>query len=209
MIRFVKITADGVYEDVSEEQLRQKQYTHIIITKGKYRDLKKKMLAEVHEKVRFDEENLNTNLNMIRIMRERANAERKLSPKKEHDGYLILSMQQTEWRFKLAGGKTETGTIWRSVVQTPYDVRLPFDSISSYIDEDLRLGGVLFDFGCNYILESTEKVNGLEDLLEEYEDQNILIKLLFRANCRSGLWEVELYTLKSLMINDNRIHQKK
>lgn len=202
MIRFVREQFDGKYEEVTEEEKQQNKYTHIIISKGRYKALKKQMLEEVHMQVRLQEDNLNRSL--LRIMRERANASRKLSPKKEHSGYVILMMQQIDWSYKKGHGETVNATIWRSSVQTPYSASLPYKSISEYIREDLEKGGVLSGFGCDYVVDSADRGICL-DAIEEHSTNNVLVKCLYRANFKSTFWEIDLFTSKPLRINDNEI----
>ena len=40
------------------------------------------------------------NKNLLRIARERANADRKLRPKKTHTGYVVLTSSEKEYRYK-------------------------------------------------------------------------------------------------------------
>ena len=40
------------------------------------------------------------NANLLRISRERANADRKLKPKKEHTGYVVVVSEETDHQYK-------------------------------------------------------------------------------------------------------------
>ena len=40
------------------------------------------------------------NANLLRISKERANADRKLKPKKEHTGYVVTSSEEKEYRYR-------------------------------------------------------------------------------------------------------------
>ncbi|MFR8353144.1 MAG: hypothetical protein ACLVB1_11320, partial [Blautia obeum] len=64
-----------------------------------------------------DQEILNKNL--LRILRERANADRSITPKKQHHGYIILCSQQLNENHKKDGIST-----WKTQIQTPYPVTL-------------------------------------------------------------------------------------
>ena len=50
------------------------------------------------------------NENLLRIARERANADRKLKPKKEHTGYVVVSSTEKEYRYKINRRDFETAT---------------------------------------------------------------------------------------------------
>lgn len=61
--------------------------------------------------------------NVYRIMRERANAMRGITPKKQHDGYLVLGSRQWEEKYQsiVAGKRMQcSDTVWKSVLQSPY-----------------------------------------------------------------------------------------
>ena len=198
MIRFVNESFDGKFADVTEEEKQQNNYSHIIIPKGNYKFLKEQLLEEAHKEVRTQEDNLNRSL--LRIMRERANAGRKLSPKKEHSGYTINMMQQTMWTYK-KGQETVYITLWRSLLQTPYDASLPFDCIHRYMIEDLENGGVLSRFGCNLVVQCTDKEKCIA-AMSEHEEDNVAALYMFRANYKSNLWETEVFSSKPLVNND-------
>ena len=54
-------------------------------------------LAEAQAEATYQRE---LNANLIRIAKERANAERKLKPKKEHSGFVVVSSIEKECRYK-------------------------------------------------------------------------------------------------------------
>jgi len=189
MIRYLKENLDGSFADVNAEDGR---YSHILVSRGTYEELKR----QIHAKIRVSEENLNAGL--LRIMRERSNASRKISPKKDHDGYIALSMKEYEWRFKQDSGKGFSTNIWRSVIQTPYDAGLPFDSVRDYILEDLQYGGILSDLGCMGFVGPEYK--GSYSPNKEEEKNNVMFNWNFSANFRSGMWEVEIFTTEPLTV---------
>lgn len=113
------------------------------------------------------------NANLLRISRERANAKRGLKPKKEHEGYLVLSSQQFVYRRK---------PCWKTVVQTPYHASLPIDSIMPQLTDDL-----MNSYGARL---------GLKTAVPRFEDMgkatdNTLFSKNYKANYKSGFWEVE------------------
>ena len=93
------------------------------------------------------------NSNLQRIMRERSNQARGITPKKAHDGYLVLKSRQwaetypveiwdTEDHQTRYGGnkrlaarkgyltiEKKSVVLWRSTLQTPYDASIPLDQI--------------------------------------------------------------------------------
>lgn len=168
----------------------------------------------------------NLNQNLKRIARERANAVRKITPKKEHDGYLILSSRQwvehyeytykdeeydaMDYEFKRRHPKPykehRKAQVWKSILQTPYDASLPLNQIKGIIeDDDLWNGGILRDIGCARM--NINNNNGLYQTFgknEEGYENNGLYKWKFIANYKSGFWELEIYTTKSLQVPEYR-----
>ena len=167
--------------------------------------------------------------NMKRIMRERANQARGITPKKAHDGYIVLESRQWTERYTEDHWDTEdhrerygdpenraqaikkgylrktrkTAEAWKSVIQTPYDSSLPIKQVEGRIEKEIEAvledinvetrlkteyNGVYYDFGIN----------------DEGYEKNGLYRWKYRANYRSGLWEMEIYTTKSLRVPENR-----
>ena len=62
------------------------------------------------------------NENLLRISKERANADRNLKPKKEHTGYVVVSSTEKEYRYKVDRRHWETVILWETVLQTPYPI---------------------------------------------------------------------------------------
>ena len=113
------------------------------------------------------------NANLLRISRERANAKRGLKPKKEHEGYLVLSSQQLTYRRKQC---------WKTIVQTPFHASMPIDSIMPQLTDDL-----MNSYGARL---------GLKTAAPTFEDMgrvtdNTLFSKNYKANYKSGFWEVE------------------
>lgn len=166
------------------------------------------------------------NNNLKRIARERANADRGIKPKKEHDGYLVLSSRQwvehydheltedeynakpEEFRNRYRFPYTEhlTAEVWKSIIQTPYDASLPLDQIRGMVeDTDLWDGGILRDIGCtNMANNDTNGVYRSFGKNDKGYEENGLYKWKFVANYKSGFWELEIFTTKSLRVPENR-----
>lgn len=149
-------------------------------------------IAELEAEV---EQERSLNRNLLRISRERANAERKITPKKQHDGYLVI--ESREWRER----RLDKSTIrtWRSIIQTPYDASLDPVIAEKQIFDSLT-GSVLKSLGCDkYVLpEDNGKLYNTED------DENVLYFWHYGADYRSGYWNVFIYTTKPLIVTPDR-----
>lgn len=150
--------------------------------------------------------------NVYRIMRERANAARGIVPKKSHDGYLVLSSRQWIERYPavVSGKKMQCSTaVWKSVLETPYDVALVADQIGKQIENDLRT--IVNDIGCHCMV--SDKDNGRYKIsmekIENSREKNILYKWDFVANFRSCFWQLEIYTTQGLTVPESRRLQQK
>lgn len=165
------------------------------------------------------------NLNLRRIARERANSDRNITPKKAHDGYMVLSSREytetyerryTDDEFRkltyeeqkrIGKRKAEKirAEVWKSVIQTPYEASLPLEQIRLQIeDEDLWNGGVMRDLGCPQMNKSEENGEYMDYHDPQGRRENLLYKWRYNANYRTGLWEVELYTTMGLTVPENR-----
>lgn len=144
-------------------------------------------IAEREEAVR-QAQKLNENLR--RICRERANSDRGITPKKEHDGYLVL--QSREWRERLPDRRMVR--TWKSVLQTPYDVSIEQSVIEEQILEDLT-EKVLVDIGCLHYVSPED--NGIYTYVD---DENVLYCWRYSADYKSGYWCVILYTTRPLIV---------
>jgi len=187
---------------------------------GQEVDSLRKQLAEAQTNAR-NERGLNENL--IRIMRERANQARGLKPKKKHDGYLVLESRQWKERHKVDVWDTEDhmmryggnpglarkkgylrtiqkeAPVWKSILQTPYDTGIPLDQVRYRVEEvDLFEKEILRGIGCTGMSEGYEN-NSFD------QNENILYRSVFKANYRSRLWELEIYTTNELTVPEYRL----
>ena len=96
----------------------------------KMKDLQSK-LDEEHLKTEYQRD-LNTNL--LRISKERANASRKLKPKKEHSGYVVISSMEKDHSYK-QGANRRTVRLWETVLQTPYSIDFTEDQARTETEE--------------------------------------------------------------------------
>lgn len=137
------------------------------------------------------------NENLLRISKERANADRKLKPKKEHSGYVIISSQEKEIRYK-KGKQMISAIVWETVIQSPYNVKFTELQARTQIYGELLTnegGWKLGDIG----IKSRNMTNYdelLKDNEEDIKDKNIAFNQRLRANYKVGYWEyILLHTL--------------
>ena len=136
------------------------------------------------------------NANLLRISRERANADRKLKPKKEHTGYVVVVSEETDHQYKDGNRHVKRVLLWKTVIQSPYVVDFPEEQVREQILEELlrkdedgyrlidRLGiNVIYNKGYGSMIEDRR-------WCAEPDKYNIMLKPKFRVNFRSGYWEV-------------------
>ena len=155
------------------------------------------------------------NANLLRIAKERANADRKLKPKKEHTGYVVVVSEEREYRYR-NGRKWNKVKLRETVLQSPYTVDFSETEVKTQIERELfpkddvwLIGriGITGRYGGTYE-EMVE--DGSVD--EEFLKRNILLKgqQRLRANFRSGYWEVICLHTKPLDVvpKDMRVSAK-
>ena len=144
------------------------------------------------------------NANLLRIAKEKANAERELRPKKEHTGYMIVFSEETDHQYKDGNRHTKRVLLWKTVIQSPYVVDLPENIIRKQILDELLQededGGRLIDrLGIDSIYGK-----GYGSMIEDRRwcaepgSFNIMLKPKFRANFKAGYWEIVCLHTKPL-----------
>lgn len=136
------------------------------------------------------------NAGLKRIMRERSNAARSITPKKEHDGFLAIRSEQY---LEHSDGNEFVG--WRTVLQTPYSAELDFSQACLAIEEDVFGGGIIKELGCDEVDLACDPA-GISD-----EDSVVLYRVLYKADYRSSYWEMVLFTTGTLCVPKNRMPQ--
>ena len=130
------------------------------------------------------------NENLLRMNRERANAERELRPKKKHPGYVVLSSGEKMYRFK-EGKEWRDVPIWETRLQSPYNVEFTAEQARWQMIEEMESGGeirLLEKLGIRaFFPEGYEQLTA--DSLWNEERYNAAFELWLRANYRSGYWE--------------------
>lgn len=146
------------------------------------------------------------NKNLLRVAKERANADRKLTPKKEHTGYLVVSSGEKETSYKDGNRNLKKKVLWETVIQSPYSVDFTEQQVRRQITEELlrrneegirlidQIGiDGLYSKGYGSLLYD-------RDFCQEPERYNIMLKPKFRENFRAGYWEVIFFHTKPLGI---------
>lgn len=123
-----------------------------------------------NEAEQVKDEALRLNKNLKRICLERANAARNLQPKKKHSGYVAKRSEQSKKVYYEKGKRSEVD-VWRTFVETPYQIQLTEEEARKIIGEDIEEKGV-FDFAGGY-----------------YTDFKMIKDLT------SGLWNIALETV--------------
>lgn len=157
----------------------------------------------------------NLNSNLLRICKERANSKRKLKPKKNHSGYLILETKEYNNIFRWNGPKlvTESFPCWKTTIQSPYDCSISYEIINKNIYADL-VNFIGANLGLKYVYFDVSKLKKKE-LVEVWNNSdNFIFKTSYKANNKSGFWEIEYLTKlsvnmpKEMIRNTNRIEQE-
>lgn len=186
-------------ENKTKKLIEEKEEVHIKSLEASQNDF---------EKARREIHRLNDlNVNLSRIMRERANAKRGLKPKKEHNGYLVLDSQQYNYNFHFF---TQRGTInyplpcWKARIQTPYDSSIPFSIIKTDIQNDL-FNFLFKDLGVNRYFQNGFLESQSKDKIDNLwnKDDNFVFKMIFKSNYKTGLWEIEFLVRASLTVPEN------
>lgn len=154
--------------------------------------IKKIMEAEAEAKFQAS-----LNENLLRICKERANADRKLKPKKEHTGYVVISSQEKEIRYQ-EKRKMRTAVVWETVFQSPYSIEFTEEQARKLIVSELlsneggwKLGavGIKSRFMADYGIM-------VEKYHESIKTENTAFNERLRANFKAGYWEyIVLHTL--------------
>ena len=168
-------------------------------TKKKIAEIEKKLVLEQQE----SELQRGLNANLIRISKERANAERNLRPKKKHTGYVVVSSAEKEYRYKDGSRRWCSIMLWETVLQTPYIVDFTVPEVQNLIQElfqDQEDGQwIINKIGITGYYE-----HGYADLIydrewkSDYQAYNIMFEHRLKANYRTGFWEIIFYHTKPL-----------
>lgn len=153
-------------------------------------------------KARIYQQQLNENL--LRISRERANADRNLRPKKEHSGYVVISSTEKTHRYKNGNRNWAVTTLWETVLQIPYSVDFTEEQARWQLTADLFQDeplaySLLEKIGITAVY-GKEYAEMIEDKrwCENPSAFNVMLDWRLRANHRTGYWEVLFLHTKPL-----------
>lgn len=152
------------------------------------------------------------NDNLLRIMKERANAKRGLQPKKKRSGYRFVGkIMQTK---TISGHDKEIGAVytdvWTTTLETPYDASISFRDIEERVQTDLfrkidddgyfNDGGILTKNGIENLMYDNGRLwKGTYTELNDWEKENdtsgnYMFDFKFMINPKTQLWEIQITT---------------
>ncbi|MBR3596869.1 MAG: hypothetical protein IKL47_07845 [Clostridia bacterium] len=140
------------------------------------------------------------NENLLRINRERANAARKIKPKKEHNGYLIDFSKEYEYRYRV-GKEEKRVMLWETIIESPYGVKFSDEQAREQIQSELfnnsdwAIGKIGID--AQWLI-GYEKMIAKKEYKENYINKNVVVRQQLRANYSRGYWEIILLHTKPL-----------
>ena len=143
------------------------------------------------------------NENLLRMAKERSNVDRKLKPKKEHTGYVVLTSTEKECRYRDGNRRWYTVMLWETVMETPYSVELGLEEVRRLLDELFQAdeNGVRL---IHKIGITVDYPDGYEELIydkkwrENYWQYNVMLERRLKANYRAGYWEIIFMHTKPL-----------
>ena len=163
IIRKMNSTA---YDLTVAQQNNERQLSELNIKNAKKLEEHKQAIHQLEDQIKQLSEDLalekDLNKNLIRISKERANADRKLRPKKNHSGYVLLCSQQKVRKIR-QGRELIDDFYWEARIQTPYSVELT--------------------------AKNTEEIIKADNPFIELLGHHVLQELFLRANCQVGYWE--------------------
>lgn len=141
------------------------------------------------------------NGNLLRIAKERANADRKLQPKKTHTGYVVVSSTERKARYRYGRADKEI-VVWETVLQSPYSVDFPEEQARNLMEDlfekDENDRWLICRIGINGRYH--DGLQALKDKGKEWEEYNTAYECNIRANYKAGYWEIIIKHTKALGI---------
>ena len=171
----------------------------------------KHKISEMQDKLTeaINEVNYQINLNktLLRISKERANVDRKLKPKKEHTGYVVISSTEKEYKFKTnTSTRLKTAILWQTVIQSKYSIDFTEEQAKKQIQEELfnyedNNSWLIGKIGITQIFNGKfEELLRNMDFRDNMQNYNVMFTPHFKANYRSGYWEIVFMHTKALNI---------
>ncbi|SKA12943.1 hypothetical protein SAMN02745174_02636 [Cetobacterium ceti] len=147
------------------------------------------------ENIKTENKNLNNlNQNLLRICKERANAKRKLMPKKTHHGYIKKHAEQYIYKFTdhtVVNGRRFTNEkfldLWKSIVQSPYSLEISSNKVLSLITNDLK------SFKIEFVnIKDFSTWNKLSLFSYNKLDSIVIYEIKLKENLKDYLWEFQV-----------------
>lgn len=160
----------------------------------------KRELLEAYNEIEYQRR---LNENLLRINRERANADRKLKPKKEHTGYVVCSSSEKDYIFRV-GKRNHKIILWETVLQSPYLIDFTEEQARTQIMNELFEKDENGQFFISKIGITAGYPNGYADMIEDnewskiYKNHNVMLERKFRMNFKAGYWEIVFFHTKPL-----------
>jgi len=148
-------------------------------------------VTHVHMTIEEYNNLVNANKNLRRIVREKANADRDLTPKKERSGYLILGYDTYKLRLDVDEGKPFLN-VCRLLLESPYSVRSDFFETEKLIFQDID--EKLYKLLQAEAIVKLDSMDSIESVNEIAELENKIIIIGHVEMQRNGQWAVRLYT---------------
>lgn len=155
------------------------------------------MAGELQEERKAKEYQLRLNETLLRITKERANADRKLKPKKEHTGYAVVLSSEKEYKYKVDKRNWGAVTLWETILQSPYSVDFTEKQARGQIQQELFQSGDGGSWQIGRIGIQYDYDGKFEAMIEDkgwrsWPKYNVLLTKKLRANYRAGYWEMVL-----------------
>lgn len=182
-------------QDESEVEIREIEEA----AEKRIAEIEKELLEERQE----SELQRGLNANLIRIAKERANAERKLKPKKEHTGYVVVASTEKEHRYRDGNKRWYSVLLWETILETPYTVDFEVEEVKRLVKELFQKDGdekwLIQRIGINgdYPNGYAEMIDD-KDWVESYQKYNVMVERHMKANYRTGYWEIIFWHTKPL-----------
>ena len=148
------------------------------------------------------------NENLLRISKERANADRNLPRKKDHTGYVVTYSAEKEYRYKIDRRNWGRVMLWETVLQSPYTADFTEQQARTQIWEDLFRVSEDNTWESGRIGLNAYLKGKYETLIEkpnwntDYAHRNVLLtsEIKLRLNFNQLYWEVVIQHTKPLGI---------
>lgn len=212
----VRITKDNAGKEIRRAQGEAQRSIEAAEHEAaqKVATMEKELAAEKKE----SEYQRGLNVTLLRISRERANADRKLERKKEHSGYVVTYSAEKEYRYKIDRRSWGQVMLWETVLQSPYSADFTEQQARTQIWEDLfrvredntwQIGRL----GLNaYLKGKYETLIEKPNWNTDYAHRNVLLtsEIKLRLNFNQLYWEVVIQHTKPLGVvpPDMRARQK-